>query len=923
MRGVQTRALVLTLTLPLLAACGAAPPAAPATRLAPAPAPAPAAGLDEPVPTLRLPRDVRPVAEAIELHVDPDQARFSGAVDIDVVLDRPRALLWLHGKDLQISRAYVQPAGQAPVAATWQQRHESGVASLTLASAVPAGKARVHVDFDAAFLHGQEGLYVAGESGRRYAFTQFEAIAARDAFPCFDEPAFKIPFTTTLVVPAGAQAVANTPEVSRTPEGGSVRVAFAPTAPLPSYLVAFAVGPLDVVAAPDVPPNAVRSRPLPLRGMTAQGRGKEIAYALAHTGELVAELEKYTGIAYPWDKLDIIAVPGKGGAMENAGAITFGEPLLLMDEATASVSQRRRYAGVMAHELAHQWTGDLVTMQWWDDTWLNEAFATWLAPKIADAWDPKLHADVGALRGAEYAMTVDGLVSAREIRQPIASADDIENAFDAITYQKGGAVLAMFERWAGADAWQKGLHAYLEKHRFGNATADDFLDAENEATGKDVKTAFHTFLDQVGVPLVEVRTSCEGGKEQVHLAQSRYLPLGSTGDAHETWQVPVCVRAEGRGQQCTLLVQAEQTMVLEGAGADEKAKARAGAAAAARCPGWIFPNADAAGYYRFALAPADLTALRRRGLPALSTREKIAYASSLRAAYARGATSFADALDASAPLAKEADPAVADEPMGYYEQARDWLYGDPLRPNVERAARRLYAPVGARLGWSARKGEDDETRTLRTAVVDFLALDARDPGVRAEAKRRGLAYIRGGAVHPEAVDPNLAGIALAVVGEEADRATWDAMKALFAASVDETARGRLLYAMSVARDPTLAAAAREMTLDPSLRGTEVLTALRVQLRRPETRDAAWSWLREHYDAIVPRVSLHRRAAALISLGGVFCDDAKAKEVEAFFGPKARELDGGPRVLASTLETVQLCAAKRKVQEPSARKAFAK
>ena len=556
----------------LLAACAETPPPQPPPTLAPAPPPTAAPVVEEPVPTLRLPADTRPLAESVELHLDPRQERFSGAVDIDVRLDHPRSVVWLHGIDMHVTVASVTPDGGAPLAATWRERGEGGMASLSLAGVAPAGKARIHVAFDAPFGRGQKGLYRTREAGVDYAFTQFEAIAARLAFPCFDEPGFKIPFTTTLVVPPDMQAVANTREVSRAPDGGEVRVRFAPTLPLPSYLVAFAVGPFDLVSAPDVPANAVRRRPLPLRGVTPRGRGKDMAYALAHTGEFVAILEDYFGIEYPWDKLDILAVPGKGGAMENAGAITFGERLVLFDAASAPVGQRRGYAGVMAHELAHQWTGDLVTMAWWDDTWLNEAFATWLGAKAAQAWDPKLHMDVSAVRGVQGAMGNDALVSARSIRQPIASTHDIENAFDGITYQKGGGVLAMFEHFAGAADWQRGVHAYLEAHRFGNATADDFLDAENTATRRDVKTAFHTFLDQPGVPLLEVSTSeCRPtqikparelgnigvvGSASIHVKQSRYLPVGSTGSAGETWQVPFCFR-DAAGTSCSLLTQAE------------------------------------------------------------------------------------------------------------------------------------------------------------------------------------------------------------------------------------------------------------------------------------------------------------------------------------------------------------------------------
>ncbi len=907
----------------LLAGC-ALPPGLPPPPPGPPPVVPPPradAPVDEPVPALRLPADVRPLSEALEMHLDPRHDRYAGAADIDVQLLAARKVIWLHGKGLNVTRATVTPEGGPPVDAVWQARDPSGFAALSLAGTAPAGRARLHLEWNASYGRGQHGLYRAREAGVDYVFTQFEPTVARQAFPCFDEPGFKIPFTTTLVVPKGQEAIANTHEVSRSEDAsGGVRVTFAPTAALPSYLVAFAVGPFDVVPAPDVPPNAVRTRPVPLRGVAPRGRGREMAYALAHAGELLAALEGLVGMEYPFDKLDFIAVPGKGGAMENAGAITFGEPLVLFDEASASVQQRRSYAAVVAHELAHQWTGDLVTLAWWDETWLNEAFASWLGPAAADLWNPAQHHALGLVQSAQYAMGVDALASARAVRQPITSTDDIENAFDPITYSKGAAVLSMFQRWAGAAAWQKGLHAYLAAHAGGNATADDFLRAENDATGKDVLSAMHTFLDQPGVPLVEATLECSpgagaadgraprGGSARVALRQSRFVPLGGVADASSTWQIPVCVRTD-RGAACTLLAEREGSLDL-GPGAP--------------CPAFVLPNADGAGYYRFALGARDLDALRTRGLPVLDAREKLAYATSLRSAFSRGTTSFADVLRAVAPLAGDAEPAVAEEPMGYLTQARMWLFADVTRrAAVERHARDLYAKVARRLGWVPREGEDDETRALRASVLRFLATTGLDPAVRAEARRRGRAYVAGGKIHPEAVDANLAQVALTVVGEEADGATWDALLALLRSSEDEAVRGRLLRALASARDPALAVMGRDLVLEPSLRDTEVLVPLYVQAGRDETRDAAIAWLEEHFEAVVQRVPRHRAAARLFGVVGAACGDEQAREIEAFYRPRASGIEGGPRELSLAVEGVRLCAARRRAHEAGARDLFGK
>jgi alanyl aminopeptidase len=893
-----------------------APPPASAAPASAAPPSAPLAG-DDVAPKVRLPSDTTPTAEAIELHVDPARDRFSGIADVSIALAKPRSVVWLHGKGLNVTRATATPEGGAEVTGTWAQRDDTGMASVAFPQPLPAGKAKLHLEYDAPWGPKLEGLHKIVQGGTPYAFTQFESIAARDAFPCFDEPAFKIRWDTTLVIPAGQQAVANTKEVDRKPDGNDLRIRFAQTVPLPSYLVAFAVGPLEIVPAADVPPNAVRARPLTLRGVATKGHGRDMAYALAHAGEIVSVLEGIFGLEYPYDKLDIIAEPGKGGAMENAGAVMFADRLLLVDEKTAPFQQKRAYASVVAHELAHQWVGDLVTAAWWDDIWLNEAFATWIGAKAMDAWDPKMAGRMELLDDVQGAMGADGLLSARSVRQPIESSNDIENAFDSITYEKGGGVLSMFERWLGEATFQKGLHDYLSQHRFGSAVADDFLAAESSASGKDVKTPFHTFLDQPGVPFIEAEVKCDGAP-RVHLKQSRYLPVGSAGDANKTWQVPVCARYQVGGKEtkeaCTLLTDREGDLPLGGT-----------------CPDWVMPNADGAGYFRFSLAPADMQKLAK-GVGSLTAREKVAYGNSLRAAYNRATLPVKDILAAAAPLANDANPSVAREPQGLLEQVTEWLHDDPLLPAIEAYGRGLYRDAYRKLGWEPAKGEDPDRTRLRSEVIEFLASTAKDPGVRAEARKRGLAYLgykraggkSDGKLHPEAVDANLVRIALGVVGEEADRPLWDDVRARLAQTENPEERPRLLAVLLGPEKGELARAVRDLALDPVLRATELSALLRAQAASVETREAAWQWLKENFDKILAAVPKHHGQSRLVRMAATFCDEAHARDAEAFFTPaKIASIEGAPRELAATLESIRLCAARREVQEPSARAFFAK
>jgi alanyl aminopeptidase len=870
-------------------------------------------------PLGRLPAGVRPSHYKLTLEVVPERERFIGAVEIQIENDRARDVVWIHGRGLVSQSATIRPEGMAPIAAKWEQVDPSGVVALRLARPLPPGKALIRVEYDAPFGQRLDAMYRVEQGGKAYAFTQFESIYARQTFPSFDEPAFKTPFDITLVVSKDAEAVANTREIERVAmPDGMKRITFTTTEPLPTYLLAFAVGPLDIVTAPDIAPNAVRKRGLPLRGVAAKGRGKELAYALANTPAIVAALENYTGIEYPYDKLDILAVPDRGGAMENAGAITFNEWLLLFDEKSAPAGQKRAFASVMAHELAHMWFGDLVTMPWWDDIWLNEAFATWMASRIAGEVFPKEDFETANLERVHGIMTTDGLLNARQIRQEIRTQHDIFNAFDGITYQKGRGVLLMFERWIGKDAFRRGVQNYLKEHRFGNATAKDFLAAISKASGKDIAAAFSTFLDQPGLPLVEAKLTCDK-KPALALEQSRDLPVGSPGDRNRSWQVPVCARYSSKGairEACTLLTERKGSLPLEGDA----------------CPEWVMPNADGAGYYRWSLPAADMARLSSTAYPKLGVRERMSLGESIRGAFDRGAIAGKDAFATLAPLAKDSERTVATAPMGMLRTARRWFEGDPAKSAVEAFGRTLYAPLYRELGWEAKKAqnappEDSDRQLLRQDVIGFLALSAMDPAVRKEAAARGRAYVgfgADGAIHRDAVDPNLAGIALAVAAQEGDAKLFDALLKLLDKSDNEDIRGHILRALGSVRAPDLSRRAMELSLGTAVRlkVREQMDTIGMQLHQQETQQAGWQWVKEHLDPLIARIS-PSRAGGLPFLATGFCDAAHAAELKQLFAARIDKLDGGPRNLASAVEKIELCAAHRKAQEESVRAFFAK
>jgi len=401
------------------------------------------------IPYGQLGTDVIPVSYQLTLNIVPELDQFSGTAIIELEIAEPLDYFYLHGKNLEVSRVQLATADSL-LDASYEQVDKSGIARINLSQAV-SGSARLEIEYSAPFGQSLAGLYKVSESGNDYAFTQFEAISARKAFPGFDEPGFKAPFDITLIVPEKLVAISNTPEISSELKDGMKFVSFATSKPLPTYLIAFAVGDLDVVEWLPLPATDIRPRELPLRGIAAKGKGDQLAYALEGTNAIVTALESYFGTPYPWAKLDILAVPDfAAGAMENAGAITYRESLLLFDD-TATPKRQRRYKMVHAHELAHQWFGDLVTPVWWNDIWLNESFATWMAFVAMDFAEPQGNYRRDLVSRGLQVMASDSLVNARQIRQPILSNNDISTAFDGITYSKGGAVLSMFENYLGRE----------------------------------------------------------------------------------------------------------------------------------------------------------------------------------------------------------------------------------------------------------------------------------------------------------------------------------------------------------------------------------------------------------------------------------------------------------------------------------------
>ena len=495
--------------------------------------------LSPPEPTLRLPRNFLPTGYTARLAIDPSKTSFEGSIAIAGTVSERSAVIWLHGRHLKIAKAVARPASEQASCTRDSKDKESCSIDVPLTVTakaddlleirpqhpMDAGAWTLMFDYEGEIdTVSTAGVFKQTVADHTYVYTQLEAIYARRVFPCLDEPDSKVPWKLTLDVPKQLVAVSNTPQVGDTPLGGTMkRIEFATSKPLPSYLIAFGVGPFEIV-------DAGKSRTgVPIRIITLAKRTAEAAWAAKTTPKILEQLEDWFGTPYPYDKLDMLSIPITigFGAMENAGLVTFIETLILVDPVKASKDRQHRWVLVAAHELAHQWFGDLVTMVYWDDIWLNEGFANWIETKASTKIDPTYHDDQSDLDTRNSALGDDALVSARQIRQPIVTHDDILNVFDGITYNKGASVLNMFESYLGPVVFQKGVREYLASKAYGNATSADFAAAMSKASGKNVEAALASFLEQAGAPEITATVQCQGAKPSLELTQHRYLPPGA------------------------------------------------------------------------------------------------------------------------------------------------------------------------------------------------------------------------------------------------------------------------------------------------------------------------------------------------------------------------------------------------------------
>lgn len=855
-----------------------------ALATAPAAAAAPDATMAQadigPAPEGRLPAVARPIAYRVDLTVLPEKERFGGHVEIDVELAAPAPALWINGRDLAVSKVVAKGASGV-VAARYRQIDALGVARLDFAKPLPAGRTTLVFDYDAPFSTAAASLFRVQVDGKWYVWSQFESIDGRGAFPSFDEPGWKTPYTVTLTTHPGFVTTSNTAETGVVKAGALERHVFATTLPLPTYLVQFGVGPFAVVKG-EVPPTPERAKPLPLRVVATQPNAGRMDYALKETPRIIELLEKYFGQPFPFPKLDQIASPIMPGAMENAGADTYNDTLILLDDG-ASTRQRQAFGMVVSHELAHQWFGDLVTPAWWDDLWLNESFAQWMGYRIGNEWRPELNIGIGILEEGFAAMTTDSLVAGRPIHQPIAKNGEIDSAFDSVTYGKGGHVITMIAAYLGDEKFQAGVRLHLQRHAYGNATSEDFFTSLADAA-KDPRVvgAMKSFVDQQGVPIVTIGRGPGG---TLIATQKRFALLGSQ-VTPESWTIPLCVRV-GTTKNCSLLDQPSAPLALKGSGA-------------------IMPNVGGNGYYRFALADADWKTLIAASAT-LPAGEALATTDSLWAGFRAGDIAPVRLVEAARAMASNPDSNAAVDGGERLAGLRvRGMVPDAALPAYRRTMDAIYAPKLAAIGDDLRAGayasDSPDKQKLRAALIDLVGIEARDATLRTKLIAGARAYLAGDI---KALDQSVMANAFTAYIQEGGVAAAREVSAKMVSSPDELFRGAARDALGTTNDAAIGRWVIASFQGSTLRPTDKSDLLTELMAQPATRDMAYAYLIANFEPLAKDAGVFN-FGRLMTMPSRFCSTAKADEIAATLGPRETQYKRGALELARTVEVVKSC-----------------
>ena len=854
----------------------------------------------------RLPQDVVPLNYNLTFTPDLASATFSGDETIQVNLQRPTSSITLNSAEIQFQNTTITQNG-ATEEARVSPDAEKEQATLTVAAQLAAGPASIHIQFTGVLNDKLRGFYLAQTKKRRYATTQFESTDARRAFPSFDEPAMKATFDITLVVDKGDTAISNGRIVSDTPGPGEGKhtLKFSPTPRMSTYLVAMAVG--------DFQCNEGEAEGTPIRVCGTPDKKPLGEVAVRYAAEILKYYNQYYGIRYPYGKLDVVGVPDfEAGAMENTAAIFYRESLLFIDDKNSSVGAHAAVFLVLAHEMAHQWFGDLVTMKWWDNIWLNEGFANWMEKKPMQDLHPEWNALLEAVKDTNQALQIDSLRSTHPIKARAETPDEINELFDSISYDKGAAVLRMVESYVSPEVFRRGVNSYLRKFQYSNATAEDFWTAMTLASGRPVDRIMPTFVNQPGEPLVTVKATCvtpaaqktttsKGKKRRVRkpiqphpkteitVSQQRFFSDGSSDSSNQLWLIPVCIKTDDSKPFCQLVGEKQQVVPVVG------------------CSKWQFTNANAVGYYRTQYEGDSFKKLTDVAMTGLTTAERMSLINDEAALVNAGKEKIGSLLDLVSALSTDEERVIVDSYARELEYIDNYLVTDTNRQAYHAWIRATLRPMLAKIGWEPAPGESEDMRGLRAALVELLGERAQDPDTIKEATRLARQYLQS----PNSVDPTLAGSVLQVAASAGDNALLDE----YLNSMRHLTAPEQYYnvgeALTEFRGPALVDRVLQLAVSPESRNQDAPHLIAGVLSNPSNQAPAWEWIKSHWPEVEKKITMSS-GGEIIYASGSFCDAGHRDDIQHFF--TEHKVPSSERILKLTTERINSCIRYRDHQQ---------
>nr|WP_158945651.1 M1 family metallopeptidase [Granulicella sp. S190] len=860
----------------------------------------------------RLPSGVHPEHYSLTITPDLKSATFTGEETIDVVLDAPAKSITLNAVEIKFGevKAYVLPVAaysygklgiqpkplspldsdRHPQIATTMLDAKKEQASFTFSEELPVGTVTLAIRYTGVLNDKLRGFYLSKTKTRNYAVTQFEPTDARRAFPSFDEPSLKATYDIAMVVDRGDTAISNANMISDQagPIAGKRTLRFATTPKMSSYLVAFLVG--------DFKCSEGKSDGVPIRVCSTPDKVGLTKFALESAKYVLHYYDTYFGIKYPMPKLDMVALPDfEAGAMENFGCITYREADLLVNQRTGSITGKKQVAVVVAHEMAHQWFGDMVTMQWWDNLWLNEGFASWMETKSVAVWHPEWNFPQDDAQELNDTLNFDATKTTRAIRATANTPDEINEMFDGIAYGKAGAVIGMVENYLGAEVFRQGVHNYLQAHLYANATAEDFWGAQTANSHLPVDKIMSSFVTQPGVPLLTFAERQAGG---VPVMQSRfYLSTAESGRSLEgrmpQWTVPVCLKTNGQ-PICRVLGKEDSSVPLP---MDIGLPV-------------FYANAAAKGYYRTAYTPAQFSAINAKAESSLTPPERVGLVGDQWALVRSGQASVGDYLDLVLALKGDPNAAVLDTVHEELKRIDSSIASDEDRDELAAILRREFGPVYVGLGSPAKK-ESFDRQQLRGTLFELLG-EARDPAVLAQAQRLTGRVFAGNNAKDRTLDPTLVDAAVELSAGVGDASLYDKLLAVSRNSGDPAQQTAALGLLARFRDSSLVSRTLDLIASGEIRNQDSWTMLTTLLRNRETRDQAWEYVRHHWERVQAQLTVSS-GAEVVGATGSFCTVKRREEVDEFFS--VHKVEAAERTLAKAVDSINDCIELRAVQEP--------